>query len=103
MARLLRNGPTPSEIRYRRLLEEFAASGQKQSEFAAQKGIVSSTLSWWRGELPRREQFRAELKVGTSAPQLVPVHVLTKDEGRTADFVVEVRSRRFVAVKRGFD
>jgi len=40
------------------LIEERAVSGQSLREFAAEKGVVQSTLAWWGSEIKRREARR---------------------------------------------
>lgn len=49
---------TEKERQFRALLEEQAASGKTLVEFAAEKGLGLSTLSWWKGEIRRREAIR---------------------------------------------
>jgi hypothetical protein len=72
---------TEKEQRYRDLLEEHGASGKTLVEFAAEKGLSLSTLSWWKGEIRRREAIRhgrpvpRRRRYRRRPPQLVPVTV----------------------------
>jgi hypothetical protein len=100
--------PSDTEQRYRRLLEEHATSGLTRQEFAAKKGVVASTLGWWKCELGRRDRMRA----GAADGSLLPVKFVaaTFDRSRAAapdargcDFVVRLRSGREVRVGVGFD
>ncbi len=100
--------PTEVERRYRRLLEECAASGLTQREFAAKSGVAATTLSWWKHELGHRDRLRA----GRNGVSLIPVNVvgapLDRSRSKEPDptrpeFVVRLRSGREVRVRQGFD
>jgi hypothetical protein len=102
--------PDQLEQRYRRLLAEHAKSDLTQRDFAANKGVPATTLSWWRHEIARRDRIRAERNGKRAQPSsLVPVQLVTAAMDRQSDpteaveFVVRLRSGRVVRVRRGFD
>ncbi len=89
------------------LIEERAVSGLSQRNFAAEKGVVASTLAWWGSEIKRREARRTgqtlprrpEKKV-TPIP-LVPVTVA--DDKVNSGFEVALPGGAAVRVPIDFD
>ena len=89
------------------LIEERAASGQSLREFAAERGVVASTLAWWSSEIRRREARRAgkptprrPAKKAEAIP-LVPV-TLAESNGPSV-FEVALPGGAAVRVPTGFD
>jgi hypothetical protein len=101
---------TEKERHYRELLDELAASGKTLGEFAAERGIPSGTLSWWKGEVKRRAARRSgrpvpkRRKYRRKVP-FVPVTV-TQDAGTGLSagvFEVSLPGGAAVRVPPGFD
>jgi hypothetical protein len=104
------NAPLPVTERERfwsALIEERGASGQSLREFAAEKGVVASTLAWWASEIKRREARRD----GRPVPQrpekrvkpipLVPVTLA--DDNAKSVFEVALPGGAAVRVPSNFD
>ena len=84
------------------LVAEFEASGLKREAFCRQRGLGVGTLDKYRR--------RAQSGRRSSAGPILPVEVVwstaqtpTSDSERDCDLVVELRSRRRIEVRRGFD
>ena len=54
---------TPAARRWRRLVEEHAASGLSSKAFAAKKNVNPRTLAWWRSRLKRLDRDAKQLPV----------------------------------------
>ncbi len=94
------NGSSEREQHYRRLLAEHARSGTSLRAFAERRGLVHSTLAWWKHVLARKAPKNG---ASVEAP-LLPVQVVSKrSEARGADFIVKLRSGHRVHVPHGFD
>ena len=84
------------------LVAEFEASGLKREAFCRQRGLAVGTLDKYRR--------RAQAGRRSSGGSMLPVEVVwstaqtpTSDSERDCDLVVELRSRRRIEVRRGFD
>jgi hypothetical protein len=84
------------------LVAEFEASGLKREAFCRQCGLAVGTLDKYRR--------RAQVGRRSCGVPMVPVEVVwstaqtpTSDNGRDCVLVVELRSRRRIEVRRGFD
>ena len=60
---------------YRRLIAEQERSGSTARAFAEARGIPPGTLSFWRYELKRRDQARAEVALARPVPSFLLVSV----------------------------
>jgi len=87
-----------SRAEWKELVAAWRASGLSQQEFAKEKGLASTTLSWWACRL-RREG-------GDPAPSLVPVEVVREDAAEpvgAAPLRVELSRGRTIVVPPDFD
>ena len=72
------------------LIEERTDSGQTLREFAAEKGVVASTLAWWGSEIKRREARRTgQPPRAARTPKSIPLVPVTIAESHM-DPVFEV-------------
>ena len=89
------------------LIEERAVSGQTLREFAAEKGVVASTLAWWGSEIKRREARRdgrplpRRPKKKVAPIPLVPVTIA--DDKANSVFEVALPGGAAVRVPADFD
>jgi transposase-like protein len=102
-----KNGVTPAEERYRRMVDECARSGDTVAAVAARHGVAAGTFRWWRAELKRRDRIRAGATPSRGAA-LLPVRVTTPWPSRVpaASAVFEVAlsgGRRVLRIPTGFD
>ncbi len=98
-----RGGPSEREAFYRAVLAERERSGKTYGRIAVERGIPVGTLTWWRGELRRRDARRQG--EGTEPGiRFVPVD-LTPAAERPAppDFAVTLPCGTVVRVPAGFD
>jgi hypothetical protein len=58
--------PTQRAAEMKRVLEEYAKSGQRRREFCEQRGIALTTLDYWRRELGGKPKL---VKVEVAAPE----------------------------------
>ena len=96
--------PTETERRMRALLKEQARSGRTLTEFSRRRGIPRVRLSWWKGEIRRREGVRSGSRPRRT-PRLLPVEVTGSSAPPvwTRDLVIELRSGHRVHVPVGVD
>lgn len=89
---------TKTEAKWRSLLREQAKSGLTVKEFAARRGLVANTLSWWRCRLRR-------LAAEAGAAVLVPVEVVDREavETHVGGFEIQLGDGTVLRVPRGFD
>ncbi len=90
----MRKRKSRSRAEWTKLVEEWHAGDLSQKAFAAQKGIVPTTLAWWTSRLGREAREQAAL---------VPVDVVDETPARVGDFRVEVAGGRTVLVPASFD
>lgn len=83
-----------SRAEWTKLVAEWHAGDLSQKAFAAQKGIVPTTLAWWTSRLGREAREQAAL---------VPVDVVDDAPASTREFRVEVAGGRTVIVPASFD
>lgn len=92
---------TETEREWRALLAEQVKRGLGTNEFAAMRGVRAAALTWWRGEIARRDRDRGQARGST----LMPVRV-TPMFGTAASPALEVVVRpgeRVVRVPPGAD
>jgi hypothetical protein len=98
---------TERERFWSHLIEERAGSGQSLRDFAAEKGVVASTLAWWGSEIKRREARRAGRLVPRrpeKKPKPIPlVPVTIADDNADSVFEVALPSGAAVRVPGNFD
>ena len=73
---MAKRSKSETERFYRRLVAEQERSGSTARAFAEARGIPPGTLSFWRYELKRRDQARAEAAPARPAPSFLPVNVV---------------------------
>jgi transposase-like protein len=98
---------------YRRLVAEQERSGSTARAFAEARGIPPGTLSFWRYELKRRDQARAEAASARPVPSFLPVSVVESSPTapassasapeRTEGYEVVLGGDRVLRLPRDFD
>ncbi len=98
---------TERECFWSALIEERAASGKSLRDFAAEKGVVASTLAWWGSEMKRREARRAGRPVPRRSkrkPKPIPLIPVTVAESSVNSvFEVALPGGAAVRVPGNFD
>jgi hypothetical protein len=98
---------TERERYWSALIEDRAASGKSLRDFAAEKGVVASTLAWWGSEIKRREACRAGHSLPRrpeKKPKPIPLVPVTLAESNDCSvFEVALPSGAAVRVPATFD
>lgn len=104
---LAKDGPTPAEQKWRPLIKEWSHSGLRISAFCRQRGIPDSAFTYWKRQIPLRDQQRqadrAASEASRNAMQFLPVRVLESESGASGSLEVVLRGGRLLRVGGDFD
>jgi hypothetical protein len=102
------------EAHWRRMLEQWKASGLPKSVYARREGISADVLGWWQGEIRKRDlaqrrQGRATVprrrpSCLTAEPAFVPVRVIDPPPPPNSPAALEVLAGgHVIRIQPGFD
>ena len=79
---LAKDGPTPAELKWRPVLEEWRRSGLGISSFCRERRLAMSALKYWKKEIQVRDQHRTAQRAAREATRhsmrLLPVRDRTR-------------------------
>lgn len=98
---------TPSEKRWRPLVDEWRRGGGRITPFCRERGLPLSSFKYWKREIAardrKREAQRAATEASRQALQLLPVRVLEPEATATGALEVVLRGGRTLRVSGDFD
>jgi len=100
---------TEAQVRWTAVVRAWRSSGKPAHAFAAERGIVESTLKYWARTLERASSARSRApravldpRPATTTPTLARVVRESDSTGDADAITIDIAGAR-VAVRRGFD
>jgi hypothetical protein len=103
-----KDGPTPAEVKWRPVLEEWRRSGLEARDFCRDRRLAVSALKHWKKEIQARDQRRSAQRAAKEASRqsmrLLPVRIV-ESQPAAAPGALEIvlRGGRLVRLLGDFD
>ncbi|HEV3026691.1 MAG TPA: hypothetical protein VG457_03920, partial [Planctomycetota bacterium] len=103
-----KDGPTPAEIKWRPVLEEWRRSGLDAADFCRDRRLAVSALQHWKKEIQARDQRRSAQRAAEEASRqsmrLLSVRVVESQPAASPGALeVVLRGGRLVRLLGDFD
>ena len=103
-----KDGPTPAELKWRPVLEEWRRSGLDAADFCRDRRLAVSALQHWKKEIQTRDQRRSAQRAAKEASRqsmrLLPVRIVeSQPAAPPAALEIVLRGGRLVRLLGDFD